>query len=202
MKNHDNINNPEFWESRYNSRETGWDLGQATPVFEEISQKIKPGRICILGCGNGYDAMLFSRKGFDVTAVDFAPTPIRRIKKAAKKQSLNISTVQDDIFNLSSKYKNSFDYIVEQTCFCAIDPLKRLQYSCLAYDILKTGGQLIGLWMPLDKDIKDGGPPFGVEEKEVKHLFSKNWIIKEDRFPSKSIEPRKGREKLIIFQKS
>ena len=26
--------------------------------------------------------------------------------------------------------------------------------------------------MPLDKDIKEGGPPFGVKEDEVKKLFS------------------------------
>ena len=196
------INNPEFWESRYNRNEIGWDLGKETPVFKEISKEIKPGRICILGCGNGYDAILFSQRGFDVTAVDFASSPINNIKNAAEILSLNICTVQDDIFNLSSKFKNSFDYIIEQTCFCAIDPTKRGQYGLLVYDILKPRGKLIGLWMPLDKDIEDGGPPFGVQEKEVKQLFSKNWTIEKDEFPSKSIDSRKGREKLIIFQKN
>lgn len=202
MKIDNDVNNPEFWETRYNKKEIGWDLGVETPVFKELSKEIKPGRICILGCGNGYDAILFSKRGFDVTAVDFASSPIIKIKSAAETLSLNICTIQDDIFSLSYKFKNSFDYIIEQTCFCAIDPTKRVQYSLLVYDILKPRGKLIGLWMPLDKDIDDGGPPFGVKEKEVKQLFDKNWTIEKDEFPIKSIESRKGREKLIIFQKN
>ena len=100
-----------------------------------------------------------------------------------------------------TKYNNSFDYILEQTCFCAIDPKNRHQYSNVAYDLVKVGGRLIGLWMPLDKDIKEGGPPFGVKEDEVKKLFSKQWKITEDCFPVQSIQARKGREKLIVFEK-
>ena len=114
---------------------------------------------------------------------------------------MTINTIQEDIFDLTPKYNNSFDYILEQTCFCAIDPKNRDQYSNLAYDLLKVGGRLIGLWMPLDKDIKEGGPPFGVKEDEVKKLFSKQWKITEDCFPVQSIQARKGREKLIVFEK-
>ena len=55
--------------------------------------------------------------------------------------------------------------------------------------------------MPLDKDIIDGGPPFGVKENEIKKLFSTKWKIIEDYFPTQSIEARKGREKLIVFEK-
>ena len=162
---------------------------------------MNPGNVCILGCGNGYDAISFSKKGFNVTAVDFAETPIKNINNIANNLSLTINTIQEDIFDLTPKYNNSFDYILEQTCFCAIDPKNRAQYRNLAYDLLKVGGKLIGLWMPLDKDIKEGGPPFGVEEDEVKNLFSKQWKIKEDCFPVESIEARKGKEKLIVFEK-
>ena len=55
--------------------------------------------------------------------------------------------------------------------------------------------------MPLDKDIVDGGPPFGVKENEIKKLFSTKWKITKDCFPTQSIEARKGREKLIVFEK-
>ena len=34
--------------------------------------------------------------------------------------------------------------------------------------MLKTNGKLIGLWFPLDKDINDGGPPYGTTVEEVK----------------------------------
>ena len=41
----------------------------------------------------------------------------------------------------------------------------------------------------------------GVKEDEVKKLFSKQWKITEDCFPVQSIQTRKGREKLIVFEK-
>ena len=201
MEKNKDINKPSFWEDRYNKGEIGWDLGADTPVFSAISETLVPGNVCVLGCGNGYDAIYFSKKGFNVTAVDFAETPIKNINKIADDLSLTINTVQKDIFDLIPKYINSFDYIIEQTCFCAIDPLKRKRYSNLAYDLLKVGGKLIGLWMPLDKDVNKGGPPFGVKEDEIKKLFSQRWKIIEDCFPEQSIESRKGRERLIIFEK-
>ena len=55
--------------------------------------------------------------------------------------------------------------------------------------------------MPLDKDIDEGGPPFGVKEDEIKMLFSNKWKITADYFPDQSIEARKGKEKLIVFEK-
>ena len=201
MEKNNDINKSSFWEHRYGKGEIGWDLGAETPVFTAISEKLKPGKVCILGCGNGYDAISFCKKGFSVTAVDFAKTPINNLQIAARSLSLSIETIKKDIFDLIPDYSSQFDYIIEQTCFCAIDPRKRRQYSNLVHDLLKVGGKLIGLWMPLDKDIIDGGPPFGVKENEVKQLFSTKWKITEDCFPTQSIESRKGREKLIIFEK-
>ena len=201
MEKNNDINKSVFWEQRYEKGEIGWDLGAETPVFTAISEKLKPGKVCILGCGNGYDAISFSKKGFSVTAVDFARTPINNLQIAARSLSLSIETIKKDIFDLIPDYSSQFDYIIEQTCFCAIDPRKRQQYSNLVLDLLKVGGKLIGLWMPLDKNIIDGGPPFGVKENEIKKLFSTKWKITEDCFPTQSIEARKGREKLIVFEK-
>ena len=201
MEKNNDINKSSFWEQRYEKGEIGWDLGAETPVFTAISEKLKPGKVCILGCGNGYDAISFSKKGFSVTAVDFARTPINNLQIAARSLSLSIEIIKKDIFDLIPDYSSQFDYIIEQTCFCAIDPRKRQQYSNLVHDLLKVGGKLIGLWMPLDKDIIDGGPPFGVKENEIKKLFSTKWKITEDCFPTQSIEARKGREKLIVFEK-
>ena len=201
MEKNNDINKSSFWEQRYEKGEIGWDLGAETPVFTAISEKLKLGKVCILGCGNGYDAISFSKKGFSVTAVDFARTPINNLQIAARSLSLSIETIKKDIFDLIPDYSSQFDYIIEQTCFCAIDPRKRQQYSNLVHDLLKVGGKLIGLWMPLDKDIIDGGPPFGVKENEIKKLFSTKWKITEECFPTQSIEARKGREKLIVFEK-
>ena len=77
--------------------------------FDSISNELIQGKVCILGCGRGYDAIMFAKKGFDVTAVDFAPTPIFELNKLAIQKSVTINTVQDDIFSLVGQYPDTFD---------------------------------------------------------------------------------------------
>jgi hypothetical protein len=53
----------------------------------------------------------------------------------------------------------------------------------------------------LDKKIDEGGPPWGTTIEDVKSIFNSGWSIEKEEFPSLSITPRKGREKLIVFKK-
>ena len=196
-----NEDDPKFWENIYIDNDAGWDLGGPTPVFVKISSIIKPKKICIIGCGKGYDAVMFAKNNFDVTAIDFAPSAVNSLKTLAKKNKVIINALEKDIFSLANQYNNSFDYVIEQTCFCAIHPYRRTDYEELVFRILKTNGKLIGLWFPLDKDINDGGPPYGTTVEEVKSLFKNGWMLKSEEFPKESIKARKFREKLIIFKK-
>ena len=191
----------QFWEDIYLDDDAGWDLGGVTPVFDNIADQLNRGKVCIVGCGNGYDAVMFAQKGFEVTAVDFAPSALIKLEIMSNKENVNVQILQSDIFVLTPEYDSVFDYVIEQTCFCAVNPQRRQEYERLVYKILKPGGKLIGLWFPLDKTIEDGGPPWGITIDEVKSIFKNGWIIEREEFPEISIQPRKNREKLIIFGK-
>ena len=196
-----NVNDPDFWEDIYKRNDIGWDLNGPTPIFEKIANKLKPGRVIILGSGRGHDAIIFSKLNFEVTAVDFAPSAINYLEKLCKKNNVKVNAIQSDIFSLGKYYDNYFDYIIEQTCFCAIDPRRRKEYERLVFRILKIAGNLIGLWYPLDKAIEDGGPPWGVSRSNLKNIFEKRWIVTKELFSELSVKKRKQREKLIIFKK-
>jgi len=197
-----NVNQSQFWEEIYINDDAGWDLGGVTPAIESIADTITPGKVCIIGCGRGYDAVMFAKKGFEVTAVDFAPSAIKAVRNLAKKSDVVVQTIQDDIFTLTPGYFNTYDYVIEQTCFCAIHPTRRVDYEHLVKKLLKQGGKLIGLWFPLDKTIEEGGPPYGTTVDEVKSIFNHGWIIKREEFSYLSIPSRQKREKLINFQKN
>jgi len=200
MKN--NIeDNAQFWEDIYLANDTGWDLGGPTPVFQNLTKYLKKDRLCILGCGRGYDALMFAKHGFDVTAIDFAPSAIKSLKNLVYRERVKINILNIDMFNLTPEFNESFDYVIEQTCFCAIHPSRRKEYENLVQNILKINGELIGLWFPLNKKINEGGPPYGTTIDEVKSIFNDGWVIRKEEFPEQSIKPRKGREKLIIFKK-
>ena len=191
----------KFWDEKYLLQNTGWDLKGPTPVFENIAKTISKGKLCILGCGKGYDAILFAENDFKVTAVDFAPEAIKSLNNLVNKKPENLKVLQKDIFKLNKDFFEYFDYVIEQTCFCAIHPSRRLNYIQLVTNILKKNGKLIGLWFPLDKNISEAGPPYGISVKEIKSYFNKKWKVEKEEFSKLSVSSRTGREKLIIFKK-
>ena len=168
------IFSPDYWEESYQSGDMGWDLGRTTPVFEQwIQSKSDPLSICILGAGNGWDALHFSKLGHIVTAVDFAEGAVKNMNDSARRLDLAINIMHLDIFDLSQQFHQEFDVVLEYTCFCAIDPARRKDYIKMVSHILKPEGELVGLLFPIDKDPKDDGPPFGVDLNTTILLFSR-----------------------------
>ncbi len=195
------INTPAFWEEIYQGGRAGWDLGGPTPVFEHLlaEQQFEPGQMIALGAGRGHDARLFARHGFEVTAVDFADDAVRAL------QDLNdprapVKILQQDIFTLPHALDGTFDYVLEYTCFCAIDPRRRAEYADLITRLLKPGGIYIDLAFPLDPH--PGGPPFTVSIPEIFRLFGeRGFTLLQRGLRADSVKPRLGREELLIFQK-
>ena len=193
---------PDFWDKAYIEGNTGWDIGSKTPIFDNWINSIdKSKNICVLGAGNGWDAINFAQKGHKVTAVDFAPSAINSMINRAKKNSVKMNIVQLNIFDLPKYYRFFFDVVVEYTCFCAIDPIDRQKYIETVSGILKKSGLFVGILFPLDgKDI-DSGPPFNVDLNETLNMFDKFLYRKECEKSPHSIKPRKGREIFFIYEK-
>ncbi|ONH59227.1 hypothetical protein CcI49_17315 [Frankia sp. CcI49] len=70
------------WEQRYASRETVWS-GRPNGQLVERAGGLVPGRALDAGCGEGADALWLAERGWQVLAVDFSATALRRGKAAA-----------------------------------------------------------------------------------------------------------------------
>ena len=197
----DPVNTPELWDACYDSEMDGWDLGGPTPVFQRLASEIPKGSICVIGCGRGYDAVTFAKEGFEVTAIDFTDNAILATKKNAEEANVEINLIKRDIFNLPENLNFSFDYVMEYTCFCAISPLRRFEYDRVVWQLLKSDGKLLGLFLPLDKELDEGGPPWGVTQEELYKLFGLHWELVSEEMPSDSITKRIDRETLMIWKK-
>ena len=196
------VNSARKWEADYARQTDGWDLGGPTPAFKRLilSGQLTPGRMIVLGAGRGHDAREFARHGFQVTAVDFASQAAQEMQRLASPEA-PVEILQHDIFTLPESLNNSFDYVLEYTCFCAIDPKRRAEYADLVTRLLKPGGIYIDLAFPLDG--RKGGPPFAVSAAEVMDLFqARGFNLVSRETPVDSISPRRGAEELLIFQKS
>jgi methyl halide transferase len=196
------VNSPRKWEADYERRTDGWDLGGPTPIFKRLStsRQLIPGRMIVLGAGRGHDARQFARNGFQVTAVDFASQAVREMERLASPEA-PVEILQHDIFTLPETLNHSFDYVLEYTCYCAIDPTRRADYVDLVTRLLKPGGIYIDLAFPLDG--RKGGPPFAVSATEILDLFGKRgFTLLFREVPADSIPPRRGAEELFLFQKT
>lgn len=186
-----------YWENKYLNNKTGWDIGYISTPIKEYTNQLKDKNISILipGAGNGHEVEYLYHQGFkNITVIDIAEIPLKNLAKKIPdfpKENL----INQDFFD----HKNTYDLIIEQTFFCALDPFLRSNYVTKMKSLLKDGGKLIGLLF--DFELTDVGPPFGGSKEEYLTLFSKLFNIKTLEKSHNSIKPRKEREFFFIFER-
>ena len=194
------MNNNEVieWESFYQTGSIGWDRGVSSNNLKYWIDKdlLKPCRILIPGCGNGYEVITLAKLGFDVTAIDIAPTAIDNLRTELDEENLKANLILGDF--LSWAPEESFDAIFEQTSLCALSPDIWKQYETQLYQWLKPEGKLFAQFMQTGKE---GGPPFHCELNDMVTLFpEKRWIWSKEHVSLKK-EPGKI-ERLYTLEKN
>jgi hypothetical protein len=186
-----------YWESKYKDKATGWDIGYAsTPLVEYFKHLANKNlKILIPGGGNCYEAEYLFEQGFEnIFVIDIAEQPLKNLKTRFPNFPVS-HLIHDDFFN----HEGNYDLIVEQTFFCALDPVLRQKYVDKIHDLLAEKGTLAGLLF--DFELTEGGPPFGGSSQEYLQLFSEKFTIKKLERCYNSIKPRAGRELFFIFEK-
>jgi SAM-dependent methyltransferase len=127
--------------------------------------------------------------------IDISPEPVKKMQeKFVNEINKEIKIILGNFFTL----QQSFDLIVEQTFFCAIDPKLRQKYADKMYELLKVGGKLVGVMF--NRAFYDG-PPFSGTKEEYELLFANKFKIKTLEKCYNSILKRKDTEVFIILQK-
>ena len=188
--------NKEYWENRYKSDTANWDIGHiSTPIKEYIDQlENKDIKILIPRAGTAYALDYLIEKGLHkFFVIDYAQQPIDAIIKRNK--SLEKHLICDDFFN----HTESYDLIIEQTFFCALNPNLREKYVLKLHDLLSEKGKIGGLLFNFP--LTEVGPPFGGSYEEYVNLFSEKFIIKTLDPAYNSIKPRANKELFFTFEK-
>lgn len=182
-----------YWETRWENRETSWDIGYASPAITDYMDKVEDKNISILipGCGNAYEAEYLLKNGFqDITLIDIAPKAVE-ILQSKFRNDPQIKILLGDFF----EHKGEYDLMLEQTFFCAIPPLMRKDYAKKAAELLQPKGKIVGVMF--DTTFKKQGPPFGGCSCEYKPIFEPYFEIKKMEECYNSIPPRKGSEVFV-----
>ncbi len=187
-----------YWSNRYQNNDAPWDMGKVSPPLKAYFEQLTDKNISILipGCGNAYEAEYLFQSGFtNITLIDISTSLVEKLFSTFS-TSLNtsINIICGNFFQLNQ----TFDLIIEQTFFCAIDPSLRPTYADKMQKLLKNKGKLVGVFF---NRTFEGGPPFSGSKAEYEMLFENKFKIKTMAECYNSIGPRKGTELFVILQK-
>lgn len=157
----------DFWENKYKSNKIGWDLGAISPPLKAYFDQLenKELKILIPGGGNSYEAEYLFNKGFkNVFVVDLAKSALGNIKKRVP-DFPESQLILGNFFGLNL----TFDLIIEQTFFCALNPDLRKNYASKMNDLLTKKGKLVGLLF--NAKLNEDHPPFGGNKEEYISYF-------------------------------
>lgn len=150
----------------------------------------------IPGAGNAYEADYAFRIGFlNIHVLDISAETLEHFRLKHPdfpKENLH----HQNFFELNFSY----DLILEQTFFCALDPNLREKYSQKMLELLNQGGKLVGVLF--DRTFDFQGPPFGGNKEEYLTYFSGKFEIETFEPCYNSISERSGSELFIKFKKS
>lgn len=156
------------WEERYRKGEL-LDR-QCSPLLEEVWRRwsAPPGRALDLACGPGRHALEFARRGWQVTAIDAAPTAIRRLAERAAALGLRVDARVADLEATPELIEpRSFDLIAD-FCYLQRDLFPRMVAA------LRPGGLLVAELLLVDPrpETPPANPAFLLDPGELPGLVA------------------------------
>ncbi len=185
---------PDYWQQVYDTEpRPGWDMDAPTPLVEELLALGLPpagGAVAVPGCGFGHDAAELSRRGFQVTAFDFAPAAL---EGARARYGTAVAWRQEDWFTTEA---GPFEAVFDHTCFVAMEPDRRAAYVDRTADLIRPGG----LWLLAAFHDVQGrpGPPFSLPMTDLRRLAEGRFEILHLGEATRSHLRRRGREMLLL----
>jgi len=84
----------QSWEARYATTPAGRPPSE---FLQRCLPRLAGGRALDVAAGNGRNAVLLARAGFEVDAIDISPTALAALREIAEREGLPIRTVEADL---------------------------------------------------------------------------------------------------------
>ncbi len=139
------------------------------PRFVEWLDSRTPARdgqqALVIACGLGDDAEELSRRGYAVTAFDYAPTAIEWCRKRFPSSTVDYSVV--DLFALPDEWKQRYDLIVEINTIQSISLEQRPAAIAAIASTVAEGGELFVYCLHRDNSAPVENRPWPVSRADL-----------------------------------
>ncbi|KAI6699020.1 hypothetical protein NL676_019139 [Syzygium grande] len=190
------------WKKCWEQGLTPWDLGQPTPILQQLHQMgaLPKGRALVPGCGSGYDVASIACPERYVVGIDISEGAIKRATQlfSSSPNANHFIFLKEDFFTWNPT--ELFDLIFDYTFFCAIEPEIRAAWAERMSELLAPDGELITLMFPIGDHID--GPPYKVSISDYEEVLCplgfKAISIMDNEL---AVGSRKGKEKIGWWKK-
>jgi thiopurine S-methyltransferase len=188
-----------YWQQRYTEGRHGWDIGHPTDPLRAYLDQVEDRslRILIPGAGNAYEAEYAWKQGFRrVYVLDIAAQPLADLAERVPDFPPD-HLLHENFF----AHRGTYDLMLEQTFFCSFPPTpeNRTAYFRQAYQLLRPGGKLVGLFFATEDVGRPGERPFGGTREEYLRYLNPYFDVRTLERAHNSIKPRLGRELFAIL---
>lgn len=170
-----------YWEESFRAHDAGWFFGGEPSTlarrflhFFRLMGIPTTGSLLDLGCGEGRDVVLLASLGFEVEAIDGAPTGVERALTALKRAGLSGKVRQGDLGEMV--WNKDYDVILanQSVQFVGPDALRVLEDIRLH---TKPGGwNVVGMFTRDEFDWRRDKDIYCLDQRELKHIYT-GWDI-------------------------
>ena len=183
---------PDFWHQRWQENRIGFHRGEVMPLLEKHWQALQlpsSSRVLVPLAGKSLDMAWLAAQGHRVLGVELSSLavaqffeehglqPERRESPYGNHQVANhIELLCGDVFGVDAALLGDCAGVYDRAALVALPAEMRQRYVQTVYGALPSGcrGLLITLEYP---QAEKAGPPFSVDEAEVRGLFSPHWQV-------------------------
>jgi len=180
-----------YWLNRWREGRTGWHHDAVMPLLAAHWPALEVARgthVLVPFCGKTLDMLWLAEQGFRVLGVEISPLAIEQFfadnnLQADRHESADgirhvagdIEIIEGDLFGVDAATLVECGAIYDRAAIIAQPPAERQRYVEHVYARLPAGAR--GLMITLEyPQAEMNGPPFSVEEPEVKRLLG-DWNV-------------------------
>ncbi len=140
------------WDDRYAAEDRVWG-GEPNRFVVQYLRDLPPGSAIDLGAGEGRNSVWLAQQGWDVTAVDFSATGLRKAREMAADAGVSLATVAEDV----TAFDPTVPVDLVLLCYLQIPDEHQIALLRRLPDWLQDGGAVF--IVAHDKANTVGGPP-------------------------------------------
>lgn len=181
----------DFWHERWAKNETGFHQQEVHPYLQQFwpTLGVAPGsRVFVPLCGKSRDLLWLREQGYAVIGVELSPLAAENFftenalsASVAQRDGFSIHASEGahpelaiycgDFFRLTAAHLAGVNAVFDRAALVALPPAMRRNYAAHMQRILapETSTLLVSFEYPQEEM---QGPPFSVEEAEVRALFA------------------------------